>query len=70
MFDATRSNVSGVNFEQLDVSEPGAHQDEKAKYGVHGIPCVVFLDGSGNVLFSGGPVRSVEGFTQQIQQFQ
>jgi len=69
VFDATRSKFSDVNFEKVDVSEPGSHQDEKQKYGVHGIPCVVFLDASGNTLYSGGPARDVDGFSQQIQQY-
>jgi thioredoxin-related protein len=69
VFDATKSKFSDVTFEKVDISEHGSHTEEKQKYGVSGIPCVVFLDASGNTLYSGGPARDVEGFTGQIQQY-
>ncbi|MBS1992636.1 MAG: hypothetical protein JSS83_19090 [Cyanobacteria bacterium SZAS LIN-3] len=69
MFGATKSKFPDVTFEQIDVSEHGSHAEEKQKYGVQGIPCVVFLDQSGNVLFSGIPYGNEEGFASQIQQY-
>lgn len=68
VFGATKSKFSDIRFEELNVDD-GATKELSAKYGVSGIPCVVFLDGSGNVLFKGGPQQSIEGFSAQIQQF-
>jgi len=68
VFDATKSKFSDVSFQQMNLAEDSS-KEVSAKYGVTGIPCVVFLDGSGNVLFNGGPARTVESFTEQIQQF-
>ena len=69
MFGATKNKFRDISFEQLDISEAGSHDAEKQKYGVRGIPCVVFLDKSGNVLFSGVPSQSEEGFAEQINQY-
>ena len=68
MFGATKSKFSDIRFEELNVDDSSS-KELSAKYGVSGIPCVVFLDGSGNVLFKGGPSRTIEGFSAQIQQF-
>lgn len=68
MFGATKSKFRDINFQELNVDEEST-KALSAKYGVRGIPCVVFLDSSGNVLYNGGPQRDEEGFAAQIQQF-
>jgi hypothetical protein len=68
VFDATKRKFSDVTFQSLDLDDPSNESDVK-KYGIRGIPHVVFLDSSGNVLYNGGPARDEEGFAGQIQQF-
>ncbi len=68
MFDATKRKFSDVTFQSLDLDD-SSNEAEVKKYGVKGIPHVVFLDQSGNVLYSGGPARDEEGFAGQIQQY-
>lgn len=68
MFDATKSKFRDVEFRQLDIDD-ASNADLVQRYGVRGIPRVVFLDASGNVLFNGSPSRSPEGFEQSIQRF-
>ncbi|CAN5461724.1 hypothetical protein BH11CYA1_BH11CYA1_00730 [soil metagenome] len=68
MFGATKSKFSDIRFEELNVDDSST-KELSAKYGVSGIPCVVFLDNSGNVLYKGGPSRDADGFAAQIQQF-
>jgi len=68
VFDATKRKFSDVTFQSLDLDDPSSQSDVQ-KYGVRGIPHVVFLDGSGNVLYSGGPMREEDSFAGQIQQY-
>jgi thioredoxin-related protein len=68
VFDATKRKFSDISFQSLDLGNPSDH-DEAQKYGVRAIPCVVFLDASGNVLYNGGPARDEVGFTEQIQRY-
>jgi thioredoxin-related protein len=68
VFDATKSKFSDVTFQSLDLDDP-SNQSDVAKYGIKGIPHVVFLDASGNVLYNGGPARDLEGWAGQIQQY-
>ncbi len=68
MFDATKRKFSDVSFQSLDLDDPGS-QSAAQKYNVHGIPHIVFLDAAGNVLYNGSPMRTEEGFAQQIQTY-
>jgi thioredoxin-related protein len=68
VFGAVKNKFSGVSFQELDLDDQ-SNQGVIQKYGVSGIPHVVFLDASGNVLFSGSPQRSEDAFAEQIQQF-
>ena len=70
MLAATKSKFRDVDFQTVDLTEPGGPGHETAeKYGISGIPHVVFLDGSGNVLFNSVPSQSAEGFEEEIKQF-
>ncbi len=47
MFDATASKYRDIQFERINVD---SHDDRCAQYKVSGIPHVVCLDGSNNVV--------------------
>lgn len=66
MFEATKRKFSDVNFQVVDVDQDKA---TGAKYNVSGIPHLVFLDSSENVLYSGGAFGDEESFAQAIQRF-
>jgi len=68
VFDATKSKIRDVDFQQLNIDD-ASNSDLVRRYEVKGIPRVVFLDSSGNVLYNGSPARDEEGFAQSIQRF-
>jgi thiol-disulfide isomerase/thioredoxin len=69
VFDEVKSQMHGVQFDRYDI-DTAEGKELSSKYPFPTIPHSVFLDASGNVLFSGSPKRDVESFTQQIQSFQ
>ena len=68
MFGATKRKFSDVTFQEINLDDEST-KSVCEKYGVHSIPHVVFLDGSGNVLYNGGPNRDEDGFAAQISQY-
>ncbi len=66
MFDATKRKFSDVSFQVVDVDKDPATSN---KYGVSGIPHLIFLDGGGNILYSGGAFGDEESFVQAINRF-
>jgi len=66
VFEATKSKYRDVNFQVVDVDQDKA---TSAKYGVSGIPHLVFLDASENVLYSGGAFGDEDSFAQAINRF-
>jgi thioredoxin-related protein len=66
VFEATQQRFRDVSFQVIDVDKDKATSD---KYGVSGIPHLVFLDGGGNVLYSGGAFSDEESFSAQINKF-
>lgn len=66
MFEATKRKFNDVNFQVIDVDQD---KTTGAKYGVSGIPHLVFLDSSDNVLYNGGAFHDEESFVQAIQRF-
>ncbi|HIA52940.1 MAG TPA: thioredoxin [Candidatus Melainabacteria bacterium] len=66
MFEATKRKFSDVSFQVVDVDKD---KETSNKYGVSGIPHLVFLDGGNNVLYSGGAFGDEESFAQAISRF-
>ncbi|MBX9952548.1 MAG: hypothetical protein K2Y39_25470 [Candidatus Obscuribacterales bacterium] len=66
MFDATKRKFSDVQFQVVDVDQD---KDLSNKYDVKGIPKLVFLDASGNILYNGGAFRDEESFAEAINRF-
>ena len=66
MFEATKRKFNDVNFQVVDVDQD---KTTGAKYGVSGIPHLVFLDSNGTVLYSGGAFGDEESFTQAVNRY-
>ena len=66
MFEATKSKFRDVSFEVVDVDQD---KTTGAKYGVSGIPHLVFLDGGGNVLYNGGAFHDEDSFASAIGKY-
>jgi thioredoxin-related protein len=70
VLDATKSKFRDVAFETVDLTDrSGPNQEIAGKYGITGIPHVVFLDASSKVLYSDTPPFSADGFEAVINQF-
>ncbi|MBI5171435.1 MAG: hypothetical protein HY986_01015 [Candidatus Melainabacteria bacterium] len=67
MFDATKRQFTDISFEQINIDEPSG-QELAGRYGVTGIPRLVFLDGSSQVLYNGGAPMDAESFHGLINQ--
>lgn len=68
MFDAVKRRYSDITFQQYNVDDPGT-ASLSSQYGVKGIPHMVFLDGSNNVLMSqSGAPADEESFISMIDQ--
>jgi hypothetical protein len=69
VFDATKNKYRDIQFTQYDYDDSGSAA-LKEKYGVRGIPHMVFLDSSGKILYSdSGAPRDQGAFENMIQQF-
>lgn len=66
MFDATKRKFSDVQFQVVDVDQD---KDLSSRYDVKGIPRLVFLDASGNVLYNGGAFHDEDSFAEAINRF-
>lgn len=66
MFDATKRRYRDVTFQVVDVDKDPATSN---KYGVSGIPYVVFLDSSDNVIYRTGSFGDADSFAQAIDKF-
>ncbi|PZM80259.1 MAG: hypothetical protein DKT66_13390 [Candidatus Melainabacteria bacterium] len=66
MFEATKRKFNGVYFQVVDVDKD---KELSAKYGVSGIPHLVFLDGADKVLYSGGAFSDENSFADAINRF-
>jgi thioredoxin 1 len=68
VFDEVKAQMHDVQFDRYNV-DTDEGKELSAKYRFPTIPHAVFLDGNGNVLFNGSPMREVDSFTQQIKRF-
>lgn len=68
IFEATKSKYRDVSFEILDIDQEST-KPIQAKYNFDTIPRLVFLDGSGNVLYNGGAAASQADFEIMINRF-
>lgn len=68
MLDATKNKYRDIQFSQYDTDDGGTSALAQ-KYGVTGIPRLVFLDSSGNVLYNGGAPPDQAAFESLIHQF-
>ncbi len=70
MLGATKNKFRDVNFETVDLTERGGPNSEiAARYGVKGIPYVVFLDSSGTEIYGANPPFEEAAFTALIKQY-
>lgn len=69
VFEAVKSRMRDVSFESYNIDEESSHDIRSKVPPFNSIPHAVFMDGSGKVLFSGSPARSVEDFERQISEF-
>lgn len=69
MFDAVKRKYSDISFQQFNVDDANT-ASLSSQYGVKGIPHMVFLDGSNNVLMSqSGAPSDEESFINEINQY-
>lgn len=66
IYEETSKKFSDVRFETIDIDQDKATAD---KYQVQAIPHLVFLDSSGNILYSGGAFNDEESFSDAIKKF-
>lgn len=67
MFDATKRQYTDISFEQINIDEPSG-QELAVRYGVTGIPRLVFLGSSNEVLYNGGAPMDPESFRGLINE--
>jgi hypothetical protein len=71
VFRATEKKFKSIEFETVDLTNPGGPGDKVAEqYGVQGPPFLVLLDGQGKVLWNGLPPFTREDLESLIRQYQ
>lgn len=66
IYEETSKKFSDVRFETIDIDQDKATAD---KYQIQAVPHLVFLDGSNNILYSGGAFSDEESFSDAIKKF-
>jgi thiol-disulfide isomerase/thioredoxin len=67
IFEATKPQFRDIRFEELNVDEP-SNQALSQQYGITGIPAIVYLDRSGNLIEKGGAFHDAASFAAHIQE--
>jgi thioredoxin-related protein len=68
VFDATIPRFRDVDFQRLNTDDSG-NSELVQRYHATSIPRLVFLDGSGAVLYNGGAPANPENFEQLIGRY-
>lgn len=68
MLGATKPKFRSVQFEEINIDDQ-SQAEIVQRYGVKGIPRLVFLDDKGTVLYNGGAPLDEGNLTKLIGQF-